>query len=173
MFYLNSISVIANHLTQPVADGAWLDEDEVQSVIFAVDLLNKCIIDDNVRAKDVFDQNQIFSKVIPKLWVHSNQYINLYVVKFYKCLLFTKFIPYRALIFKLNLLDDVILKLDVLVKWNTLHSAILDLLSFISTTVEMKDFADLLYQKHSEVIDRHYKGFSENSSKAMHLHCIK
>jgi hypothetical protein len=96
--------VIADFLSQPNTPDEPINEEQVQSVTFAIDLLNKCILGDNFKAKDVFDANKIY-KIIPTLWIHENRYINLFILKFYKSLLYTKFNPYKIMITKQNLMD--------------------------------------------------------------------
>jgi hypothetical protein len=72
----------------------------------AIDLINKCVSEDNFRAKTHLQSHALMEK-IAGLASQKSKYLNVGVVKFFKAMLSTGFIPYANHFIKTNLLDCI------------------------------------------------------------------
>mmetsp|Transcript_13056 Transcript_13056/g.15053 ORF Transcript_13056/g.15053 Transcript_13056/m.15053 type:complete len:131 (+) Transcript_13056:1171-1563(+) len=73
----------------------------------SIDLINKAIIDDNYNAKMFIDKYSVIDAV-NKMYDFKNKYMNISIVKFFKCLVATAFKPYITQLILNNNLDCVI-----------------------------------------------------------------
>jgi len=117
LFYENSLKIIAQLLSLDLPSDSKLqlnidEESLVQSWILTLDLINKCILEQNFSIKAHLDKLQIF-KIVSEMVQFNNWLINVYVAKFFKCMLASGFKPYVSLLTKQNLLDPLIQQL-----WN-------------------------------------------------------
>jgi len=80
----------------------------------------------------------------------------------------TNYNPYKNLIVKQNLFDEVMFKLQTLNgRQNCLYSVILDMISFIARKIELWDIAEYLYTRHQEIIDNNFKKFADLADRAI------
>lgn len=115
-----------------------------------LDIVNRCISEDNYNCKGYIDKYDFLVQV-NKMALWNSKIQNMWILKFYKCLIMTNFKPYVNEMIKLNLCDVIVDIYDKIInKRNMIGSIALELFLMIDKK-EHYDLAKHLWDKYEIV----------------------